>query len=144
VFKSGQTRYWRRPGKNIGISATTGHADDRDRLYVFTSSTAFTPEHPYTKFGAYALLEHDSDHSAAAKALAAAGYGKRAETPRPAGVTAAPETVDSEPRHRRTHHLQRDRRRQRPTPGRRPRPPSAPLSPARPLAHLGRAPLALG
>jgi P4 family phage/plasmid primase-like protien len=78
VFTRGATRYWRRPGKNDGISATTGHAGDRDRLYVFTSSTDFEPEVPYTKFGAYTLLNHRGDHGAAAKALADAEYGHRA------------------------------------------------------------------
>ncbi|MFI8593759.1 phage/plasmid primase, P4 family [Microbacterium sp. NPDC078428] len=78
VFTRGATRYWRRPGKNDGISATTGHAGDRDRLYVFTSSTDFEPETPYTKFGAHALLQHRGDHAAAAKALAEAGFGFRA------------------------------------------------------------------
>ncbi len=79
VFTRGRTRYWRRPGKNDGISATTGHADDRDRLFVFTSSTDFDPETPYTKFGAYTLLNHRGDHAAAAKALADQDYGHRAE-----------------------------------------------------------------
>ncbi|KAB1658993.1 phage/plasmid primase, P4 family [Pseudoclavibacter sp. CFCC 11306] len=74
----GRTRYWRRPGKDEGISATTGHADDRDRLYVFSTSTEFEAEKPYTKFGAYALLQHGGDHSAAARTLHADGYGKRA------------------------------------------------------------------
>ncbi|WP_431800358.1 phage/plasmid primase, P4 family [Microbacterium kunmingense] len=78
VFSRGATKYWRRPGKNDGISATTGHAGDRDRLYVFTSSTEFEPEVPYTKFGAYALLQHRGDHAAAAKHLSENGYGHRA------------------------------------------------------------------
>jgi len=69
------TSYWRRPGKNIGISATTGHKGDRDRLFVFTSSTQFQQEVPYTKFGAYALLAHNGNHSAAASALRKAGHG---------------------------------------------------------------------
>ena len=77
-FTRGTTRYWCRPGKQHGISATTGNAADRDRLYVFTSSTEFDPETPYTKFGAYTLLEHAGDHSAAAKQLAADQYGHRA------------------------------------------------------------------
>ncbi|ELP62823.1 D5-like N-terminal domain protein, partial [Streptomyces turgidiscabies Car8] len=80
VFTSGQTTYWRRPGKDQGmISATTGHAADRDRLYVFSTSTEFDTERPYTKFGAYTLLAHGGDHSAAARALRSQGYG----TPRP-------------------------------------------------------------
>lgn len=85
----GQTRYWIRPGKKRGqgLSATTGHDPARDRLYVFTSSTEFEPEVPYTKLGALAVLEHGGDHTAAAKALRAAGFGQIATalTPAPAG-----------------------------------------------------------
>lgn len=76
VYTLGDTVYWRRPGKNTGISATTGRDSDRDRLYVFTTSTEFEPETPYTKFGAYALLNHAGDHSAAARELRRQGYGK--------------------------------------------------------------------
>lgn len=79
AFTRGRERYWTRPGKTTGISATTGAAQDRERLYVFSSSTDFNTEEPYTKFGAYALLEHGGDHSAAARALAAKGFGHRAE-----------------------------------------------------------------
>lgn len=75
ITQHGRTRYWRRPGKDRGLSATTGHAEDRDRLYVFTSSTEFTPETPYTKFGAYALLHHAGNHTAAARALRSQGFG---------------------------------------------------------------------
>lgn len=74
VYERG-TRYWRRPGKGIGVSATTGHARDRDRLYVFTTSTEFEAGKPYTKFGAYALLHHGGDHKAAAAELSRQGYG---------------------------------------------------------------------
>lgn len=81
LYQRGRTRYWRRPGKRLGASATTGHAEDRDRLYVFTTSTEFDSEVPYTKFGAYAHLEHGGDHKAAARALAAAGYGRPAPEP---------------------------------------------------------------
>ncbi|MFT2014636.1 phage/plasmid primase, P4 family [Streptomyces sp. 796.1] len=74
----GGTTYWRRPGKDTpGISATTGRAADRDRLYVFTTSTEFDAERPYTKFGAYALLTHGGDHSGAARELRRRGYGER-------------------------------------------------------------------
>jgi putative DNA primase/helicase len=90
VTQRGRTRYWLRPGKPLGsgFSATTGHADDRDRLYVFTTSTDFDAEVPYTKLGALAVLEHGGNHSAAAKALHADGYGQRAEQPRPLHATA--------------------------------------------------------
>ena len=92
LFRSGATRYWRRPEKRMGISATTGHADDRDRLYVFTTSTEFDSEVPYTKFWAYTLLEHGGDGRAAARALKTAGYGRPApEPPRPANVVPIPQ-----------------------------------------------------
>lgn len=72
----GHTRYWQRPGKDTpGPSATTGHDPERDRLWVFTTSTEFESEKPYTKFGAYAVLEHHGDHSAAARELRRQGYG---------------------------------------------------------------------
>ncbi|MCU1613734.1 MAG: hypothetical protein JWO98_1274 [Frankiales bacterium] len=78
----GQTSYWRRPGKtDPGPSATTGRAADRDRLYVFSSSTEFATETPYTKFGAYTLLNHGGDHAAAARELRRLGYGERAPEP---------------------------------------------------------------
>ncbi|MFE2353429.1 phage/plasmid primase, P4 family [Streptomyces parvulus] len=82
MFVSGQTHYWQRPGKDgREPSATTGRATDRDRLYVFTTSTEFTPETPYTKAGAYAVLNHGGNHSAAASALRRQGYGQTAPEP---------------------------------------------------------------
>lgn len=71
---------WVRPGKHArdGISATTGQAADGiDRLYVFSSSTEFDTETPYSKFAAYAVLEHDGDYKAATKQLAKDGYGEQ-------------------------------------------------------------------
>lgn len=70
-------RHWVRPGKDArdGMSATTGRANDRDRLYVFSTSTIFEPEVPYTKFGAYSLLNFGGNHSMAASALARRGFG---------------------------------------------------------------------
>ena len=76
VFRRGDTQYWRRPGKNLGISATVnGEGVSPDRLYVFTSSTIFEPNRSYTRFQAYAFLEHNGDFRDAAKELAAEGYG---------------------------------------------------------------------
>lgn len=64
---------WRRPGKEgRGISATS--RDDAG-FYVFSTSTSFEAETPYSKFGAYALLEHGGDYSAAAARLRRDGYG---------------------------------------------------------------------
>ncbi|MEU3162918.1 phage/plasmid primase, P4 family [Streptosporangium sp. NPDC006930] len=85
--------YWRRPGKKLGLSATTGK-NDADNLYVWTTSTEFEAERPYDKFGAYAHLEHGGDHSAAARALQAAGYGHRVEPTRAAPALVPPPLVD--------------------------------------------------
>lgn len=96
VRRFGGTCYgWVRPGKDprAGISATTGR-NDGDNLYVFSSSTEFEPERPYSKFAAYALLQHGGDYSAAASALRAEGYGSPPEQPRPAAVV---EAMDHEP-----------------------------------------------
>jgi hypothetical protein len=65
--------YWRRPGKDRGVSATTNWQGS-DLLYVFSTSTPFDAERGYSKFTAYAVLNHGGDFSAAARALAA-GYG---------------------------------------------------------------------
>jgi hypothetical protein len=71
--------YWRRPGKPApGMSATTGIRSEcgLDLLYVFsTNALPFEAETSYSKFSAYALLEHRGDFQAAAAALAGAGYG---------------------------------------------------------------------
>ena len=83
--------YWQRPGKTIGASATTNYADT-DLLYVFTSSTEFDPNTAYSKFGAYAVLEHDGDHSRAAAALRAQGFG---DSPSPIPVPEDP--LDASP-----------------------------------------------
>ena len=98
VYTRGNVTYWRRPGKRIGISATTGYARGDitgDRLYVFTTSTEFDAETSYSKFAAYAHLEHGGDLSAAARALRAQGYG--APTPAPAPATAAPAASPASP-----------------------------------------------
>jgi len=74
--KLGQAWGWTRPGKSPrdGISATTGR-NEADNLFVFSSATEFDTEHAYSKFAAYALLEHHGDYAAAASALRKAGYG---------------------------------------------------------------------
>ncbi|MGH2508152.1 MAG: bifunctional DNA primase/polymerase, partial [Ktedonobacteraceae bacterium] len=63
---------WRRPGKKDGegISATTNHAGV-PMLYVFSSAAApFEQNKGFSKFHAYALLEHGGDFKAAARAAA--------------------------------------------------------------------------
>ncbi|MCY2987632.1 MAG: hypothetical protein NTY19_07180 [Planctomycetota bacterium] len=77
--------HWRRPGKNVGTSATTNYSGE-DRLYVFSTSAApFDEDHSYSKFEAYTWLEHDGDFSAAARDLASRGFGgKRNRSQHPA------------------------------------------------------------
>lgn len=76
LYKRGAQEYWQRPGKSgRGTSATFNHGES-GLLYVFTSDGApFEPLTAYKPFAVYALLEHRGDYVAAAKALAADGYG---------------------------------------------------------------------
>jgi hypothetical protein len=70
------TRAWRRPGKRVGISATTGYGEQGlDLLYVFTSSTEFEQQKSYSKLGAYAVLRTGGDFGKAASELRKAGFG---------------------------------------------------------------------
>jgi len=80
IYTSGGVTYWCRPGKDTGISATTGR-NDGDNLFVFTTSTTFEAEKPYSKFAAFAHLNHSGDFSSAAKALRALGYGAQNSLP---------------------------------------------------------------
>jgi putative DNA primase/helicase len=80
--------YLTRPGKSVaeGPSATISLEDQR--LYVFTTSTDFESEQPYSKFGAYTQLTEGSTSpdafSRAASKLRKQGYG----TPRKPKTTA--------------------------------------------------------
>ena len=69
-------KLWRRPGKERGWSASVDYQGS-NLLYVFSSSTAFEPERGYGKFSAFALLNHGGDFTAAAKVLAAHGFGEQ-------------------------------------------------------------------
>jgi hypothetical protein len=70
---------WTRPGKNDGVSATTGYCKgdkSGDLLYIFSSNAPpFESGTSYSKFYAFAILNHAGDFSAAAKDLAEKGYG---------------------------------------------------------------------
>ena len=75
-------RFWRRPGKNRSHSATTGFCNngDTDLLHVFSSNAApFEPGKSYSKFAAYALLNHGGDFRAAAKELGSKGTDSDSE-----------------------------------------------------------------
>jgi len=81
VFTRNGVTYWRRPGKDRGISATTNHGG-HDALYVFTSSTIFEPSTGYRKLTAYVLLNHAGDWKAAVRELVRLGYAPpEEETP---------------------------------------------------------------
>lgn len=69
VFSHGEEIHWRRPGKEDGTSATTNY-EGTDLLKIFSSSAhPFEAEQTYTKFGAYAILQHNGNFAAAAKYL---------------------------------------------------------------------------
>ena len=74
VHRQGDVSYWRRPRKDHGWSATLNHFPGK--FYVFSSNAdPFVNERAYDPFAVYALLEHDGDWAAAARALGRAGYG---------------------------------------------------------------------
>jgi hypothetical protein len=61
---------WRHPGATNPKSATIRHG----LLFVYSAATPFTPTeagapHGYSRFRAYAVLEHRGDMRAAARAL---------------------------------------------------------------------------
>jgi len=72
LVRGGENELWRRPGKEVGWSATLKEGI----FYVFSTSAApFDARQAYPPFAVYALLEHGGDFSAAAAALRAEGYG---------------------------------------------------------------------
>jgi putative DNA primase/helicase len=94
IGQRGDLTLWKRPGKReAGCSATTNYAAS-DLLYVFTTNgDPFEPHTAYTKFAAYALLQHGGDFHAAARALARQGYG---QPPHRLGDAAAPRLSQGE------------------------------------------------
>lgn len=77
-----ELEYWRRPGKDVGISATTGGPGNH--LWVFSTSTNLPAEQALSKFAVYTHMHHSGNYSQAAKQLSADGFGKQVEA-----VTAA-------------------------------------------------------
>ena len=90
VYRRGEEKFWRRPGKDGGVSATVNFQDS-DLLYVFSTSTVFEPQRGYGKFSVCALLDHGSDFAVAAKGLVGRGYGGNGTSPPP---SAAEEKVE--------------------------------------------------
>lgn len=80
VRRLGDKSFWRRPGKNIGISAVTG-GDKGDYFYNWSSSTELPQEQALSKWRLYALTTHAGDFHAAAQALKQQGYGEPAPEP---------------------------------------------------------------
>jgi Bifunctional DNA primase/polymerase, N-terminal len=75
LYDRGEISYWRRPGKDHGLSATT-NATGRDSLIVFSTSTPFEPcPSSYDRFGARAVLEFNGNLHSAANALRKRGIG---------------------------------------------------------------------
>ena len=74
-YTANGTTMWTRPGKksSLGYSATT--KEETGNLFVFTTSTTFEQEKPYSKFAAFTHLHHGGDYSAAARDLRSKGYG---------------------------------------------------------------------
>jgi hypothetical protein len=72
---SNGVEHWRRPGKDHGISASL-----KGRVfYPFTTSTKLLANKGHSPFAVLAYLEHNGDFSAAAKALAAQGFGEKSQ-----------------------------------------------------------------
>lgn len=66
---------WTRPGKEFGISASTGRDPRADRLYVFSTGTEFEARTPINKHYALSLLEFNGNTSACASYLRSQGFG---------------------------------------------------------------------
>jgi hypothetical protein len=69
--------YWQRPGAETDGKDASTNAVGTDRLKVFsTSAHPFDTDRSYSKFEAYALLNHGGDFAAAAADLRTKGYGE--------------------------------------------------------------------
>jgi putative DNA primase/helicase len=104
TYQAGGVRYWRRPGKDGRCwSATTGFCkgkDGADLFHVFSSNAEpFRQRGSYSKWRAFALLEHCGDFKAAARDLAKQGYGSRNGRPKgksPRGVDDHPDAASDD------------------------------------------------
>ncbi|GHC28807.1 MULTISPECIES: hypothetical protein [Streptomyces rochei group] len=80
LITRGSTTYWGWADGYPGVKATTGRDPEHDRLWVFATGSELEADTLYTKFGAYAALQHNGNFKAAAAALRREGYGS--EPPR--------------------------------------------------------------
>jgi hypothetical protein len=97
VYERDDVTYWRRPGKLQGVSGSSNFGGS-DLFFCFTSSTCFAPDRSYSKFGAFAMLEHGGDFAAAAAALANKGFGRPGR--RAASIETPTSTTTTDTRHR--------------------------------------------
>lgn len=68
--QKGEVTYWKRPSKREPEASATTNYKGSGLLYVFSTNAApFKPNKAYSFFGAYALLEHNGNFKAAAKAI---------------------------------------------------------------------------
>jgi P4 family phage/plasmid primase-like protien len=76
----GTETFWVRPGKEArdGHSASTGYNGDKDRLYVWSTSTGLPTETPLSKFFVYSFYHYNGDMARAASALRRENYGSPA------------------------------------------------------------------
>jgi hypothetical protein len=77
VGRRGEVENWRRPGKDSGLSGTVNYAG-AGLFYAFsTNAYPFEEGRGYSKFAAYAVLNHGGDFQMAAHALKSEGYGPK-------------------------------------------------------------------
>lgn len=91
LITRGSTTYWGWADGVGGVKATTGRDPEKDRLYVFATGSEFTADTPYSKFGAYTLLEHGGNFKQAAAELRRKGYGTEPPRRRLSSVPAQPQ-----------------------------------------------------
>jgi hypothetical protein len=86
VGSCGGASEWKRPGDTKANRSATTNGKGTDTLAVFTTATIFDDVMEsgttYSKFAAYAYLNHNGDFKEATKALAAQGYGNQEWKPR--------------------------------------------------------------
>ena len=80
-------KYWTRPGKTKGVSASWDVIPGR--FWVFSSSTEFQAEHVYRPWHVLSILEHGGDFKACSSALGKQGYGAPASKPVPSAAALA-------------------------------------------------------
>ncbi len=73
-------KYWTRPGKTTGVSASWGHFPNTLVVFSESGETGFPAERDgFDPFAIFTHLEHNGDWQAATKALAERGYGTPAK-----------------------------------------------------------------